>query len=198
MNSNAENREKTRFPHESKVTLESNEIGFQRDARMYNFSDFGIYFESDYRLQPGSEIFVGISDSPFAAEPDIYERYRGIVKWRKTLKRSSYYYGYGVELVEDAPKPPPGRQYDGTREHPRKDAEIPVKFEVDHQKYEGITENVSSGGVFINTLYPISVGQIVKLEIPLKRKGKIARLTGKVTRTNYRGFGVKFIKSGQA
>ena len=85
MNANAENREKTRFPHESKVTLESNEIGFQRDARMYNFSDFGIYFESDYRLQPETEVFVGISDSPFASEPDQYERYRGIIKWRKTL-----------------------------------------------------------------------------------------------------------------
>ena len=102
MNSNAENRAKTRFTHESKVTLESNKIGFQRGARMYNFSDFGIYFESDYKLQPESEIFVGISDSPFAAEPDIYERYRGIVKWRKTLKQSSYYYGYGTELIEEA------------------------------------------------------------------------------------------------
>jgi len=197
MNSNAENRDKARFAHESKVTLESNEIGFQRDARMYNFSDFGIYFESDYRLQPKSEIFVGISDSPFASEPDKYERYRGIVKWRKTLKRSSYYYGYGIELIEEASETTKARQYDGTREHPRKDAEISVKYEVDQQKYEGITENVSSGGVFISTLYPISVGQIVKLEIPLKRKGKIARLTGQVTRTNLRGFGVKFMKSGQ-
>ena len=197
MNSNAENREKTRFAHESKVTLESNEIGFRRDARMYNFSDFGIYFESDYRLQPGSEIFVGISDSPFASEPDKYERYRGIIKWRKTLKRSSYYYGYGIELIEEPSETTKARQYDGTRAHPRKDAEIPVKYEVDQQKYEGITENVSSGGVFISTLYPISVGQIVKLEIPLKRKGKIARLTGQVTRTNLRGFGVKFMKSGQ-
>jgi hypothetical protein len=198
MNSNVENREKTRFAHESKVTLESNEIGFRRDARMYNFSDFGIYFESDYRLQPGSEIFVGISDSPFAAEPDQYERYCGIVKWRKTLKRSSYYYGYGIEFIEDVSATTRARQYDGTREHPRKDAEIPVKYEVDHQKYEGVTENVSSGGAFISTLYPISVGQIVKLEIPLKKKGKIARLTGQVTRTNLRGFGVKFLKSGQA
>ena len=197
MNSNPENRDKTRFDHESAVTLENSKIGVQRDARMYNFSDFGIYFESDYKLQPESEIFVGISDSPFAAEPDKFERYRGIVKWRKTLKRSSYYYGYGVELVEDAPEPPGANQYDGTRKHPRKDAEIPVKYEVDQQKYEGITENVSSGGVFISTLYPIAVGQIVKLEIPLKRKGKFARLTGQVTRSNVRGFGVKFIKSGQ-
>jgi len=40
MNSNAENRNKTRFAHESKVTLESNEIGFQRGARMYNFDSW--------------------------------------------------------------------------------------------------------------------------------------------------------------
>ena len=198
MNSNAENRDKTRFAHESKVTLESNEIGFQRDARMYNFSDFGIYFESDYRLQPKSEIFVGISDSPFASEPDKYERYRGIIKWRKTLKRSSYYYGYGVELAEETSDPPQSHPYDGTRENPRKDAAIPVKYEFENQKYQGITENVSSGGVFIKTIFPVSVGQMVKLEIPLKRKGKIARLTGQVTRTNLRGFGVKFIKSKQA
>ena len=197
MNANAENREKTRFPHESKVTLESNEIGFQRDARMYNFSDFGIYFESDYRLQPESEVYVGISDSPFASEPDQYERYRAIIKWRKTLKRSSYYYGYGVELLEDASELPKLREHSGTRQHTRKDAAIPVKFEVDNKTYEGVTENVSSGGAFINSLTPITIGQMVKLEIPLKRKGKAARLTGQVTRTNLRGFGVKFIKSKQ-
>ena len=195
MNANAENREKTRFPHESKVTLESNEIGFQRDARMYNFSDFGIYFESDYRLEPETEIFVGISDSPFASEPDQYERYRGIIKWRKTLKRSSYYYGCGVELLEEASDPPKSREHSGIREHPRKNAAIRVKYEVDNKSYEGVTENVSSGGAFINSITPITIGQTVKLEIPLKRKGKIARLTGQVTRTNLRGFGVKFIKS---
>ena len=195
MSSNPENRNKTRFAHESKVTLESNEIGFRRDARMFNFSDFGIYFESDYRLQPGTEIFVGISDSPFAPKPDIYERYRAIVKWRKKLKRSSYYYGYGVEIIEDSATTPEARPYDGTREHPRKDAAIRVKYEADNEKFEGVTENVSSGGAFINSAYPLSVGQIVRLEIPLKKKGRIARLTGQVTRTNLRGFGVKFIKS---
>jgi hypothetical protein len=196
MSSNPENRNKTRFAHESKITLESTQVGFRRDARMYNFNDFGIYFESDYRLQPETEIFVGISDSPFASKPDVYERYQGIVKWRKVLKRSSYYYGYGVKLLEEASEAAKSHHYDGTRDHPRKDAAIPVKFEVDNQTYEGITENVSSGGVFINSDYPIiSIGQQVRLEIPLKIKGKIARLTGQVTRTNSRGFGVKFIKS---
>ncbi len=195
MSSNPENRNKIRFAHESKITLESTETGFRRDARMYNFNDFGIYFESDYRLQPESEIFVGISNSPFASKPDVYERYRGTVKWRQILKRSSYYYGYGLKLLEEASEAAKSHQYDGTREHPRRDAVIPVKYEVDNQTYEGITENVSSGGAFITTDYPMSIGQQVRLEIPLKVKGKIARLTGQVTRTNLRGFGVKFIKS---
>ena len=195
MSSNPENRIKTRFAHESKVTLESTEIGFRRDARMFNFSDFGIYFESDYRLKPETEIFVGISDSPFAPQPDIYERYRVVVKWRQKLKRSSYYYGYGVEIVEESSKTTEPRSYDGTREHPRKDAAIRVTYESDNEKYEGITENVSSGGVFIRSDYPLSTGQVVKIWIPLKKKGRIARLTGQVTRTNLRGFGVKFIKS---
>jgi len=194
MSSNPENRDKTRFAHESKITLESTEVGFRRDARMYNFNDFGIYFESDYRLQPETEIFVGISDSPFATKPDVYERYQGIVKWRKVLKRASYYYGYGVKLLEEASEAAKSHQHDGTREHPRKDAAIPVKYEVDNQTYEGITENVSSGGAFITTDYPTSIGHQVRLEIPLKMKGKIARLTGQVTRTNSRGFGVKFVK----
>jgi hypothetical protein len=197
MSSNPENRNKTRFAHESKVTLESTEIGFRRDARMFNFSDFGIYFESDYRLQPGAEIFVGISDSPFAPVPDKYERYRAIVKWRKKLKRSSYYYGYGVEIVEESPKSAEPHPYDGTREHPRKDAAIRVTYEFDNEKYDGVTENVSSSGAFIRSDFPLSLStdQIVKLWIPLKKKGRIARLTGQVTRTNLRGFGVKFIKS---
>ena len=197
MNSNPENRNKTRFAHESKVTLESTEIGFRRDARMYNFSDFGIYFESDYRLQPEKEILVGISDSPFASESDVYERYRGIVKWRKVLKRSSYYYGYGMELLDEASEAARPHRYDWNRVHPRKKAAIPVKFEVDNQTYGGITENVSSGGAFIKADYPLSIGQQVKLQVPLKKKGKIARLTSQVTRTNLRGFGVKFLKSKQ-
>ena len=197
MDTNPENRNKTRFPHESRVTLENTDLGFRRDARMYNFSDFGIYFEADFKLEPQSEILVGISDSPFASQPDQYERYRGTVRWRKVLKRSSYFYGYGVELIEEVAQTAKPNQYDGTREHPRKEAAIPVKFKSGNDTYEGITEDVSSGGAFIKTDFLLSPGQLVKLEIPLKKKGKIARLTGEVTRTKMNGFGVKFIKSNK-
>jgi Tfp pilus assembly protein PilZ len=193
MNSNLENRNKTRFEHESAVTLENSQIGVQRDARMYNYSDTGLYIESDYQLKPGTDIQIGITNSPYATVSGQYERYRGVVKWRKPLKRSSFFYGYGIEFIEESDE---GNHLDyGSREKMRIEYFIPVKFESENQTYEGTTENVSSGGVFIRTPHPISVGKLVKIDIPLQKKGKIKRLTGKVTRSNRQGFGVKFIRT---
>ena len=57
----------------SAVTLENKKIGVQRSARMYNYSDCGLYIEADHRLEPQTEIRIGIANSPFAAEPDEYE-----------------------------------------------------------------------------------------------------------------------------
>jgi len=196
MNSNPENRDKTRFDHESAVTLENIKIGVQRNARMFNYSDCGLYIEADHLLEPKTEIRIGITNSPFSAEPDKFENYRGVIRWRKLLKRSAYYYGYGVEIIEQKDIPSKSQDpYHGSRQHPRVDYAIPVKFESDSQTYEGTTENVSSGGVFIKTPDPIAVGQKVIIDIPLKNKGKIKRLTGQVTWSTRHGFGAKFIRS---
>ena len=195
MDSNPENRDKTRFGHESSVTLENSEIGIQRGARMYNYSDMGLYFEADYQLEPETEVRIGITNSPFAAEPDIHESYRGIIKWRKPLKRSAYYYGYGIALIEESDPAGSREEYHSSRAHPRIDIEIPVTYESDTRIYRGMTQNVSSGGVFIRTRDPVAVGQIVRVDIPFKKKGKIKRLTGRVTWSNRQGFGVKFERS---
>ena len=190
---NLEKREKTRFEHESTVTLENNQIGVQRGARMYNYSDTGLYIESDYKLKPGTEIKIGIINSPYAAVPGQYEHYRGVVKWCKPLNRSSFFYGYGIKFIKENNK---GNSLDnGSREQLRIEYRIPVQYETDNQTYQGTTENVSSGGLFIKTLKPISVGKQVKINIPLQKKGKIKRLTGKVIRSDRAGFGVKFIRS---
>lgn len=196
MNSNLENRDKTRFDHESAVTLDNKKIGVQRSARMYNYSDCGIYIEADHLLEPESEIRIGISNSPFASEPDRYESYRGIVKWRKPLKRSAYYYGYGIEIIDEKVAENSDQdQYSGSRKHPRLNYVTPVKYESESQTFEGTTQNVSSGGIFIKTRDPVAVGQTVIIEIPVKKKGKIKRLTGKVTWSTRYGFGAKFIRS---
>jgi hypothetical protein len=196
MNSNPENRDKTRFDYESAVTLENQKAGVQRSARMYNYSDHGLYLEADHLLEPETEIRIGITNSPFASEPDKFENYRGLIKWRKPLKRSVYNYAYGVEIIEEGTTQENDLdQYHGSRQHPRVAYAIPVKYESDNQTYEGTTENVSSGGVFIKTRDPIAVGQKVTIDIPLKIKGKIKRLTGKVTWSTRKGFGIKFIRS---
>ncbi|CAB1056709.1 hypothetical protein D1BOALGB6SA_1446 [Olavius sp. associated proteobacterium Delta 1] len=193
---NLENRDKTRFEHESAVTLENKKIGLQRSARMYNYSDCGLYIEADQRLEPETEIIIGIPNSPFASEPDKFESYRGVVKWRNHSELSAYYYGYGFKIIKkntsgDSDEDP----YVGSREHPRKDCAIAVRYESDNQIYEGATENVSSGGVFIKTLDPVTVGRVVRIDIPIKKKGKIKRLTGKVTWSTRNGFGVRFVRS---
>jgi len=196
MNSNLENRAKARFEHVTAVTLENKKIGVQRSARMYNYSGGGLYIEADHRLEPETEIRLGIANSPFAAEPDEYETIRGVIKWRKKLKRSAYYYGYGIEIIGaessgDVDEDP----YVGSRQHARLDYIISVNYEFNNQIYEGTTENVSTGGVFIKTRDPVAIGQTVRVDIPVKKIGKIKRLTGKVTWSTRTGFGVQFIRS---
>jgi len=196
MSSNLENRDKTRFEHEAAVTLENNKIGAQYSARMYNYSNYGLYIETDHRLEPETEICIGIANSPFAFQPDEYESFRCAIKWRRTLKRSAYYYGYGIEIIEkisstDNDEDP----YAGAREHPRVNYVTPVKYESDNRTYQGTTENVSKGGVYIKTRDPVAVGQTVRIDIPTKKKGKIKRLTGKVTWSDRTGFGAQFVRS---
>ena len=193
MESNPERRDKTRFEHESKITLENSEIGVQRGSMMYDFSNKGLYIETDTRLEPEAEIRIGINDSPFASEPDKFESYRGIIMWRKALKRSPYYYGYGVELIFADAEGEIQDEIPWSRENPRKALTIPVKFEFDNHSYEGTTENVSTEGIAVKTKDPVMVGQEIIVEIPLKKTGKIARLRGKVSWSNRQGFGVKFL-----
>ena len=195
MESNPERRDKTRFEHECKVTLENSEIGIQRSCAMYNFNDEGLYIEADTRLEPDTEIRVGIKNSPFASEPDKFESYRGIIKWRKSLKQSSYYYGYGIELKKDDAEGQHQDQFQWSRENTRKAISIPVKFDYENRTYEGTTENVSSTGISVKSKEPVMVGQQITVHVPVKKKGKIVRIQGKVSWSNREGFGVKFLRS---
>ena len=169
MESNPERRDKTRFEHECKITLEHSEIGIQRGCAMYNYNDQGLYIEADTRLEPETEIRVGIKNSPFASEPDKFESYRGIIKWRKSLKQSSYYYGYGVELIKDDAESENQDQFQWSRENARKAVAIPVKFDYENNTYEGTTENVSNTGISVKSKEPVMVGQPIVVHIPVKK-----------------------------
>ena len=67
MESNPERRDKTRFVHESKITLENSEIGVQRGCMMYNFNNNGIYRGTDVNPSGGEDVAptVFVKDSRY-------------------------------------------------------------------------------------------------------------------------------------
>lgn len=189
---NPEKRCATRFDHRARITLESFEVGVVQEARMQNFSKSGLYFESDFYLAPGAEIYIGISESPFASEPGVYECYRSVIKWRKFLEHSAFDYGYGIELVDKVVRPmkPDGGR--PSRMHPRRPCSIPTLLQDNRRKVRGLVQNASRGGVFITCAEKLQKGQRVVLKIPLKKKQKLLTRSGEIVWSDATGVGIKF------
>ena len=194
MNSNPEKRDNTRFDYQAPIVLEDAKFGILQGARMFNYSDFGLYFETDHFLAPGTDTYIGIPNSPFSPDPDIYERYHAIIKWRKPLKESSFYYGYGVRFLDADPLNRPIERGIESRRYPRKDCSLYVKYAVQRKIYPGEIKNISLGGVFIKTNENdgLDVGQQLQLAIPNRKKRSVIKRYARVTWSNFSGFGIKF------
>ena len=93
MDSNPENRSTPRFRHETTIMIENYPVGEYHEGRMFNYSRSGMYFESDFAPKVGSDIFVGIENSPYSEGHDVY---RARVVWCKELPEEASYYYYGV------------------------------------------------------------------------------------------------------
>ena len=196
MDTNPEKRNNARIDHRCVVTIENLNAGRIHKAKMLNFSANGLYFEADNLLQPGDEIFVGIDDSPFASIKDTYECYRVKIVWRKKLKTSAFYYGYGAKHCIDPRKVKSNTgdsaSWSDIRRHQRKPYSKPIRFAAKDQIFEGFLKNISSAGVFIEAGENLSAGQILTFEIPLKQNQK-ASVKGEVVWSSPDGFGVKFL-----
>ena len=193
MSSNPEQRDKTRFTYEATITLENNEIGLLHGARMINFSTEGLYFESDYLIQPGTQLFIGITNSPYASDTGVYECYRAEIKWRKSLRNSSFYYGYGTRFLGMDPVKSRLPKPSNLREHPRKRCSIPIKYITKNNIYQGEIKNISLGGIFLKTTNNMVVGQRLNLAIPVRKKGKIVKRAGKIIWSEPTGIGIEFL-----
>ena len=194
MNSNPEKRDHTRFDYQAPIVLEDAKFGVLQGARMFNYSDFGLYFETDHFLAPGTDIYVGIPNSPYAPDPDIYERYHAVIKWRRPLKKSSFYYGYGIRFLDTDPLDRPIERGIESRKHPRKPCALYVKYAVDNKTYPGEVKNISLGGLFLKTNERdgLEIGTAVQLAIPNRKKGSVIRRYARVIWSNRNGFGIEF------
>ena len=194
MSSNPEKRDNTRFDYQAPIVLEDAKFGILQGARMFNYSDFGLYFETDHFLAPGTDIYVGIPNSPYSPDPDVYERYHALIKWRKPLKKSSFYYGYGVRFLETDPLDRPIERGIESRKYPRKTCSLDVKYAVQKQIFAGEINNISLGGVFLKTSQNdgLDVGQRFRLAILNRKKGNVIKRDARVIWSNRGGFGVEF------
>jgi hypothetical protein len=186
-----EKRCSTRFEYESRITIKDPEHGLTRISKMLNYSETGLYFESDYRIEPGTTILIGLKDSPLSTQPGHNGYYVATTRWRRALEESFYTYGYGVELVEDAQ----GKKYterSDCRRHKRKRCTLPARYKSNGVVHYGLIENISRGGIFVQADDLAGVGQKLVFDILLEKKGKIVKMAGRVVHCDGRGFGAEF------
>lgn len=192
----SEDRDITRFDHFSPLHVHDLKSGKLHEARMVNYSNRGIYFESDGLFQKDTKIYISMQNSPYAQSSDVLEYISGEVKWRKSLKQSLFKYGYGIELVVVSSKK--GLETNDTqvkelRRHSRKPYFQNILCKSSKELHTGRAKNISPSGVFIATKENLSVGQQLKLSLPQK-KGKSVLIMGQIVWLNEEGFGFKFQK----
>ena len=80
----------------------------------------------------------------------------------------------------------------GRREHEREPFFMVVDYSTQDRAYRDYIQNVSAGGVFIETRMPFTAGQELSLAFPLPNYEKYIKIVGEVARITPQGIGVKF------
>jgi Tfp pilus assembly protein PilZ len=167
------------------------------EARMLDYSDGGISFASDALFEKGTPLYFGILYPPNYFTSRIFEYYKGKVVRRTDLKRSPFSYGYGIQLVSESSMQEANTNDAKTtkesRNHPRRPFSRPLRFGTQEEIYTGSAKNISASGIFIAASEKLKVGQLLKMNLPLK-KGKMAKTVGQIMWINDEGFGLKFIE----
>ena len=69
---------------------------------------------------------------------------------------------------------------------------VAVNYVVEGRAYQDFVRNVGAGGVFIETLERLSVGQKVLLTFSLPNDPRVIKITGEIIRTTPKGVGIEF------
>ena len=80
----------------------------------------------------------------------------------------------------------------GKRRHYRKPFFMVVDYTAQGHAYRDFIQNISPGGVFIETRTPFRVGQELSLTFALPTRQRHIKISGEVVRINPQGIGVKF------
>ena len=195
MDNRIEKRHHHRKNHNTLVTLESLEIGMDYNTRMLNYSDDGIYFESNQFLSPGSEIFIRIEN--FTDDQIESDRcHHAKIIWGQRLNNIPNTYGYGAKYVKISNKENSSEtdsdQEKDFRRHPRKYCAKPATFGFENETYDGFISDISRNGCFIENSEFLKFGQILDLVIPGTKFSDNYKLKVEVVRLSPIGVGARF------
>jgi hypothetical protein len=93
MESSSDRRADTRYRHETAIMYEYYLSGKFFEGKMFNYSRGGMYFESNFAPEIGTEIFIGVENSPYTSGHDVY---RAKVAWRAKLEGTESFFFHGI------------------------------------------------------------------------------------------------------
>ncbi len=100
MRTSLEKRDCARFYHEAPVVIEKCGTGLYFEARMYNYSLHGMYFESDLALIPGTRVNLWLSDLPEDSLPEINS---AEVRWNEEIIGAVVLFNYATGIKYSRP-----------------------------------------------------------------------------------------------
>jgi hypothetical protein len=92
-------RTSQRLNHETPLVIENCDSGTYSYGRMYNYSQGGIYFESDTPIQTGTRVRLEIEKSKIGLDAD---HYFAEVKWCAEITAAVVLYDYGIGAEFDS------------------------------------------------------------------------------------------------
>lgn len=96
----AESRSAVRYPLKATAVLENRDSGHWIYAQMNNFSNAGMYFETEVALKPGTKLIIKF-DKPIL--PNVSQKLTSVVRWCRDLAEdygAIPSYGLGVEFIQ--------------------------------------------------------------------------------------------------
>lgn len=189
-----ERRSEARVALHSPLKLKNLKSGTFSNARMVNYCNNGLCFESNMILSVGAEIILGIENSPYLDESDAIDVYRAKILWRKRVQSIFYKFGYGAELKSDSNMSPGLSGHKDLRKYPRWRCNQSVLFLWQSQPHRGVVKNACPGGLFIETTEPLPVGQTIELTLSDRKTQQLKLLTGEIVRSGQGGIGIRVMK----
>jgi len=80
------------------------------------------------------------------------------------------------------------------RDNARRPYSTNINFLVDDRSLRGLSQDISSGGMFIETNEPLNIGDVITILIPNPKDETTIKMPSKVVRKTAEGVGVEYIK----